>query len=78
MASISWLIAKAEVEMIEVALLRVCECVFRCLEAGGKMTEQEADFHSGSGQHETALKQESGEEEKREHAPAPLNAKLLQ
>lgn len=33
------------------------------------MTEQEADFHSGSGQYEMALKQESGEEERRKHTP---------
>ena len=42
------------------------------------MTEQEADFRSGSGQYEMALKQESGEEKRREQTPAPLNAKLLQ
>lgn len=42
------------------------------------MTEQEADFHSGSGQYEMALKQEPSEEERREHMLATLNAKLLQ
>lgn len=37
------------------------------------MAEQEAEFHSGSGQYEMALEQESGEGERREHTPAPLN-----
>lgn len=42
------------------------------------MTEQEAEFHSGNRQYEMELKQESSEEERREHTPALLNAKLLQ
>jgi len=42
------------------------------------MAEQEADFCSGRGQYEMALKLESGEEGRREHTPALLNTKLLQ
>lgn len=67
MASSFWVITKSELEWRQVALLKVCECVFRC-----KKIEQEADFHFGGGQHEMALKQESGEEERREHTPALL------
>lgn len=67
MASFFWVITKSELEWRQVALLKVCECVFRC-----KMTEREADFRFGSGQYEMALKQESGEEERKEHTPALL------